>query len=126
MFGDQLDLVVGFGKEAVYLAAGSEALQTLKQAIAQSEPPVVPAAPFEISLAVKPVADFVAAMGKGDDQATARQIAEVLKTAPGQADVRLTTLVRRHGLTLRLEAQEGLLQWLAAVNPETAKLFLPE
>ena len=42
MFGDQLDLVVGFGKDAVYLAAGCDALQTLQQAIAQSEQPVVP------------------------------------------------------------------------------------
>lgn len=126
MFGDQLEVVVGFGKEAVYFAAGWEALPALKRAIQQSEQSVVPPSPFDITLAVKPIADFVAEMGKGHDQATARQIAEVLATVPGKAEMRLTTTVRRRGLTLRFEVQEGILQWLAAVNPDAARVFLPK
>jgi hypothetical protein len=126
MFGEQLDIVVGFGPEAIYLAAGRDAISALKTAIEKSKSPATVASPFEVTLAVKPVADFVAAVGRGNDQAQAKAISELLASTSGDAVARITTLIGKRSLTLRLEATEGIVQFIARIDPELKRLLLGE
>jgi hypothetical protein len=126
LFGERLDLVVGFGPQAIYFAAGRDALTSLRSALTAPHEQATASSPFEISLALKPIADFVAAMGEGHDQVTARQIADVLATSPGDSAVRLTTEVSKRRVRFRLELEEGIVQWLARVNPQARQLLLGE
>jgi len=125
LFGESLEVVLGFGKEAVYVAAGRDAMKALKGAIHKSATPVVPASPLEVSLALKPVADFLAEMGQEHEKAPARFAAGMLALAPGKDHVRLTADVKGRSVTLRLEAEQGILDLLAAVSPEF-KQFLSD
>lgn len=126
MFGDQLDIVLGFGPEAVYVAAGRDAMAALKTSIEKSKSPESVSSPFEVTLAVKPVADFVAAVGRGNDQAQAKAISEVLASTSGDAVVRITTLIGKRTVTLRLEATEGIVQFISRIDPELKRLLLGE
>jgi hypothetical protein len=123
LFGESLEVVLGFGKEAVYLAAGKDAMKSLQAAIRKSVTPAKPDLPFEVSLALKPLADFVAAMGKDHEKGPAQQVASVLAQAPGKDHVRLLAKPIERGVVLRLEAEEGILQLIGSVSPE-AKAFL--
>ena len=64
LLGEKLQIVGGFGKEAVYVAVGKDALKTLKQAIGNSSEPkaVVPAA---ISVSLSKIANVAAELSEG-------------------------------------------------------------
>jgi hypothetical protein len=123
MFGESLEVVLGFGKEGIYVAAGRDAMKSLKEAIHKSATPARPELPLEVSLALKPVADFVAVVGNDQLKAPARQIAELLGASGGKDHFRVTAKPVPSGVTLRLDAEEGLLKVLSAVNPQ-AREFL--
>lgn len=122
VFGESLQVVVGFGKEAVYVAVGRDALKSLKEAI-QKSATTSAAGPFEVSLALKPVADFIAAIGKEHEKDQAKKIADVLRAAGGKDHLRLSVQPIERGATLRLDAEEGVLQLIGTVSPK-AKAFL--
>jgi len=123
VFGDSLQVVVGFGKEAVYVAAGKDSLNALKQAIRKSASPTTPASLCQVSLALKPVADAVAAVGRERERGPARKVAEVLAAAEGKDHVRLVVTSIERGATVRLDLEEGVLQLIGAASPK-AKEFL--
>jgi len=122
-FGESLEVVIGFGKEAVYFAGGKDAMKSLKEAIHKSATPAKLEPPLEFSLALKPVADFIAAVGPEQLRAPANHIAELLRTAGGKDHLRLTTNPVPRGATLRLDAEEGVLKVLSAISPQ-AREFL--
>jgi hypothetical protein len=123
MFGESLEVVIGFGKEAVYFAGGKEAMKSLKEAIQKSATRARPESPLEISLALKPAAEFIAVMGRERDKGPASKIAELLGTASGKDHLRLTARPVPRGVTFRLDVEEGLLRVISAVNPQ-AREFL--
>jgi len=118
LFGESLQVVIGFGKEAIYLAAGRDALKRLKEAIQKSSESVVPPNPFEVSLSLKPVADFVAAVGRPRDQKQAQRVAQVLAKAPGKDHARLVARPVERGVILRFEVEQGILDLIGTAVPQ--------
>jgi len=124
LFGESLEIVAGFGPQAAYLAAGKDAMKALKEAIQRSKAQAVPPTPFEVSLALKPLADFIAVMGKDHEKPIARKAASLLQGAQGKDHVRLVAEPIERGMILRLDAEEGLLQLIGALNPQAKKFLL--
>ncbi len=123
MFGESLEVVIGFGKEGVYIAAGKDAMKSLKEAIHKSATPAKVELPLEVSIALEPVAEFIAVVGKEQMKGPAGQVAELLRAAGGKDHLRLTARPVPGGATLRLDAEEGLLKVISAANPQ-ARDFL--
>lgn len=111
LIGEKLDLVVGLGRQSMYVAAGRNAVGSLKQVIqksASAAPRTVP--PIEISLALEPIAKFVAQWGEEKDRPKAKLIAEELAKTAGQDRINLTAAAIPNGVKYRLEIEEGLLR----------------
>jgi hypothetical protein len=123
LFGESMEVAIGFGKEAMYVAAGKDAMKSLKDAIQKSATPTKLEMPLEISLALKPVADFLTAMGPDQLKGPAGQVAELLGASGGKDHLRITAKPLPAGVILRLDAEEGLLKVISAVNPQ-ARDFL--
>lgn len=114
LFGKSLDVVVGTGQEAVYLAAGRNALDLLKAAMDQSKQlagQTVP--PMQMFLAGAPIARLVQTFA---DEEEARQIAgralKILEAAGGKDRLLMTATVIANGMKVRIEAQPGLVSLL--------------
>jgi len=110
MFGQRVDVVVGLGKEHVYLAFGRNAPQSLHEALAalrESSPAL--AAPVECSVATGPVAELAAALTDGRSKADVALIAQVLKPSAGKDHVRFSAAPVERGMRLRVEFEEGTL-----------------
>ncbi len=117
LFGESIELAVGIGRQALYFAAGRDALETLKQAIdrsAENEGKLVP--PVELSLRLGPVAETVAVLGPAGQRALAELIAKELKKISGGDQLNLLVTPTAFGVRYRLEAEEGLLRLLARMT----------
>jgi hypothetical protein len=113
MFGDELNVSVGIGPDAVYLGVGKDNIAAVGKAIdasAADRSKTVP--PFAVSLSLGPIAEFAAASAEKDHEKQALQaIADKLKgEAKGRDHIRTTGQVIPNGLRYRLEAEEGVLQ----------------
>lgn len=123
LFGESLEIVAGFGKQAVYVAAGKNAMSSLQAAIEKSATPTVVPVPFEIALSLKAIADFVGAVGRDHEQGAAQLFSGMMGEVKGKDHVRLTAKPIERGLVVRLEAEEGVLQLIGSLSPE-AKAFI--
>lgn len=109
MLGENLDVVIGIGDTKLYLAMGRDAAASLKQAIdRKSESKSLP--PVEFSVAVGPIASFVAAVAEGNEKQTAAMLSKILESAPGKDHVKITAMPITNGVQVRLEAEEGVLK----------------
>jgi len=126
MFGKSLDIVLGFGPQAAYLAVGKDAMASLKKAIRRSAKPRVPANPFEITLALKPVADFITAVGKPHERIPAGFVSSALSKAPGKDRLRLIVRPVERGVIVRFVAEQGVLELIGALSPKARRFLLRE
>lgn len=111
LVGESLDVVIGIGKENAYVAAGRNAEATLKKAIAASSTMGRKAvSPVEVSVAVKPLTAFVAAVGKAQDRPKAVMAESELKKTPGKDHVGLTVRPVPNGVQFHLEVEQGLVR----------------
>ena len=111
LIGEKLDIVIGVGKENAYLAAGRDAMATLKKAIEGSAQAGAKAvSPLEISVAVKPVASLVAAVGKPQERPQAAMVESELKKTPGKDHVILAVRPISNGVQVHLEVEQGLVR----------------
>jgi len=117
VLGENPELVVGFGPEAFYVAAGKDALKTLKQAIKRSaQRGPQPARPLDVSFSAGALAKFLAELGdEGDREKAARALA-ALEEAPGKDHVKLAVLPIPRGLKVRLEIEQGVLKMAGAIK----------
>jgi hypothetical protein len=118
LLGKKIELALGIGADRVYLAAGSHALETLKEAILKSKAAAgkeVP--PLRISVSGTPIAQFAAATLTGPDKLKAAKIAGLLKKTPAGDHATLTVTPIPRGVSARLEIEEGLLKVLGNVLP---------
>jgi hypothetical protein len=120
MFGEEVEFAVGVGEHSLYVAAGKNPVQALKQAIQGSrskaprkEPPV------RFSLAMGPVMRFLAEAGKEGDRPQSARIAALLEQSGGKDHLRLTARPVERRTHVRLEVEEGVLRSLtpAPSNP---------
>ena len=126
MFGKSLDVVLGFGPKASYLAVGKDAMASLKKAIRKSAMPRVPTNPFEITLALKPVADFIAAVGKPYERIPAGFVSAALSKAPSKDRLRLIVRPVERGVIVRFVAEQGVLEVIGALSPKARRFLLRE
>jgi hypothetical protein len=116
MVGQTLEVVVGMGKEGMYMAAGRDAMKTLKKAIATSAQESQTAAPVEIALALRPIAKLVAEMGDDDEREDAAKVAAILEKTADLDHVKLTVTPIDHGARLRFEMERGILRLIGKMS----------
>ncbi len=113
MFGEKLDVAVGIGPEAVYLAVGKDnvaaATKALDASVANHDKQVPP---FAASISLGQVMAIAADTKEdGREKAMLQAIAEELNdSAKGRDHVSLTGSIIPNGLRYRVEAEEGVLK----------------
>ncbi|MGA2619134.1 MAG: hypothetical protein ABSF26_16110 [Thermoguttaceae bacterium] len=106
--GETLDIVIGVGPDSAYLAAGRDALATLKRAIgASATASGVPI--LDLALAGEPVARFMAAVAKPKDQPPAALAASELKKTPGKDHINFVARPIANGVQYHLEVEQGII-----------------
>ncbi|HEX5444399.1 MAG TPA: hypothetical protein VFW87_11240 [Pirellulales bacterium] len=112
LFGDPLDVALGFGPDRVYLAAGKGGIDTLKKAIDRSATaPATGLPPMKLSLALAPLMKLAASQQGGNPQA--EMLAQQLKQS-GKDHVNVTVEPLDNGVRYRIEAEEGINKLLGA------------
>jgi len=117
LFGETVEVVVGFGPEGVYLAAGRDAAGRLKQAIEQSsaqKSQTVP--PMQVSVDLGNLAKFVSEMGDEETSVPAGMLAAMLAPAGEKDHITLVASAVPNGMRLRLELEEGILKAIGAMT----------
>jgi hypothetical protein len=115
LLGDTVEVAVGIGPQAVFLALGKDNIGALKKAIDASKEEankLVP--PFEVSFAFGPLMELAATQMKDEgERQRAQAVAEMLRTgAPGRDHLRIVGQMVPNGLRYRMEAEEGALRAL--------------
>ncbi len=113
LLGETVEVVIGIGKESAYLAAGRDALATLKRAIAASaEQASEQVEPLRFTLAVDLLADFVAVYGEEKDRAGAARLAELLGETSGNDHIHVFAQPIPRGAKYRIEVESDILRAL--------------
>jgi hypothetical protein len=113
MLGEKVDVAVGIGPDAVYVAIGRDNLDAINKAIDASRvEPNKEVSPFELSISLGPIMETAAAANeKPEEQETLQAIADMLQNnAQGRDHIRLTGQFIQNGLRYRVEAEEGVLR----------------
>lgn len=113
LLGEELDVAIGIGSDAVYLAVGEENMKTVNEAIdesAKEKGKSVP--PFEFALSLKPIMEVAATQAeKSEQKEICEKVAEFLKNnAQGRDHVRAVGQTVPNGLKYHFEAEEGVLK----------------
>ncbi|MGD9637113.1 MAG: hypothetical protein AB7U97_27775, partial [Pirellulales bacterium] len=112
MFGEKVDVAIGIGADAVYVAVGNDNLEAVKKAIDASKAELgkeVP--PFEFSASLGQIMEMLAANPHAGDQKMFEELAKMLKDdAQGRDHVRASGTLVENGLKYRFEAEEGVLR----------------
>ncbi len=127
LMGDKLEAIIGIGDNAVYFAAGRDAAKTLKEAIDKSKSAgstSVP--PMQLSIALGPIAQLVAAVGDGNVKQAAEMVAKLLSPAAGKDHIKLTSTLIPNGTKVQLELEEGVLRLLGAIPLMRAGQLSPQ
>jgi hypothetical protein len=124
LLGSELDVAIGIGPQAVYLAAGKDNIQAVSQAIdasAKEAGKAVP--PFELAIALRPIAEAMAASAEGEREAAiAKSIADMLANeAQGRDHIRAVGQFIPNGLKYHIEAEEGVLRAMGAAAAEVQR-----
>jgi len=119
LFGKTIRVVVGVGDDSLYVAAGSDPVDVLKQVIDQSKSAAgksIP--PVRISVAATPVAQFIAAIApKPETKQIAAKAAEILQQSGGKDHITITSKAIPNGSSTRLEIEQGVLKVLPQLAP---------
>ncbi len=117
LIGETLDVVVGIGKDSLYVAAGRDAMKTLRQAIQRSAAEAYRSVPpVRFSLAVKSVAEFIAAVGEEKDRPQAQKLAQWLQDQAGADRIELVVTPVERGVRYRVEFDKGILRALGQMS----------
>jgi len=112
VFGEKVDVAIGIGSEAVYLAVGQDNLEAMNKAIdASKAEPNKAVPPFEFSTSLGQIMRFAAANAKPDQRPMLQAIADMLENdAQGRDHVRIRGTLVEDGFKYRVEAEEGVLR----------------
>jgi len=111
--GDKLDVAIGLGEKSVYLALGNDSLELCKKLIdASASQTGQQLPPFQLNVSLGQVFQFASALQKEDAESNLKTMAEDLAKTPGKDHVRLEYVPEENGGTIRLSAEEGVLQLL--------------
>ena len=112
LFGEKVDVAIGIGSEAVYVAVGQDNLEAVKKAIDGSKAePNKAVSPFALSASLGQIMECAAANAKEEDKAMVQAIADMLKQdAQGRDHIRAGYTLIENGAKYRFEAEEGVLR----------------
>lgn len=117
VLGENLDVAVGIGPQSVYLALGTDSLARLKSLIDKSKAAsATELPPFQLNVALAPVFQFATAMQEEEDRDKLKVWSDELAKADGKDKVSLVIKPQEAGITIRLEAEEGVLRLLANIG----------
>jgi hypothetical protein len=117
MYGENLDIAVGIGADAVYVGLGKDNIALLEKAIDASTADRKAVSPFAVSVSLGPVMALAAEGKEGQEKAALQKLAQKLNgEAKGRDHIRVTGSVVQNGLNTRLEAEEGVLQTIGAAT----------
>lgn len=116
VLGPNLEVIVALGDQSLYLAAGKNAAETLKQVIDQSKQGPKDVIPFRVALAATPILNFVQGVAKGPAQQMAGQLAAVAASSSGKDHLTLTSRPNPagDGVRVQLELEEGAVKLIGA------------
>jgi hypothetical protein len=109
VLGETLEVVIGIGPKAGYLAFGAEGLELLKKVIDESAGAATAVPPMQVNVSLAQIFKFAAA--KGDEPQVA-MLAESLAESDGADHVTLTVTPVANGQRVRLLLEEGVLELL--------------
>jgi hypothetical protein len=108
ILGERMKLMIGTGKQSVYVAFGTGSLDLLKEAIRSSrEGGGDELPPFSLNVALTPIMAFAASV-ENDEVVAA--LAESLKNGNGKDRISVTGTTIKGGVAYRFEVGEGILQ----------------
>jgi hypothetical protein len=111
--GDKLDVAIGLGEKSVYLALGNDSLELCKKLIdASAKQTGEQLPPFQLNVSLAQVFQFASALQSEDSESNLKTMAEDLAKTAGKDHVRLEYVPQDNGGSIRLSAEEGVLQLL--------------
>lgn len=119
LIGETLEVVVGVGRQSVYVSAGRDAMKTLKEAIKRSSDEAKPGVPVKLSVALGPIARFVAEVGEvaGQRENAAKAVAALEKMS-GADHINLQISPIQRGVRLRLELEPDVVKLIGLAGQE--------
>ncbi len=110
VLGDTMEMAVGTSDDTAYIGFGKGCVGKLKSIISsQTKQKKVP--PFQMTLALTPIMEFVAEM---DDNPMVGSVLEALKETGGKDHVKLHGIPVKNGFTYRIELEEGIIGAIGA------------
>jgi hypothetical protein len=117
LVGERLDIAIGVGPDAFYLAAGRDAMAKLRSALeASAAKAAEKVSPLNVSVALRPIVRFVAEMGEGKDRARAATMASYLVESEDRDHIRLVADAIPQGVRYRLEIEPGVVRLLGKLS----------
>lgn len=112
LFGENLDVALGFGQESLYVAFGPAGIDTTKAIIDNSKSRQAEnVAPAQFVVSLGPILKFASAV-KEDPVTT--MLASVLDKSQGQDHISVKAQSVERGVRYRLEVEQGVLQLVGA------------
>ena len=112
ILGDKVNIILGTGPKAVYIAFGKNAESLLKQVIdksAQDGSKAVP--PLQLNVALLPILKFAASVDTNNE--IIPELVKVLEKS-GKDKVNLISQPIKNGNNIRIQVEEGVLQVIGA------------
>lgn len=106
LFGEQLTLNVGFGKDVAFVGLGANSVDLIKKAMSSSGSPPADLPMTKFDLYLTPILELIASM---QDDATVKKMAAKLKEV-GKDKISIEGRAIENGMMSRLEIQDGFLQ----------------
>jgi hypothetical protein len=113
ILGDKVNIVLGTGPKAVYVAFGKNAESLLKQVIdksAQDGSKAVP--PMQLNVALLPILKFAASVDNSNNEIVSEMIKVLEKS--GKDKINLLSQPIKNGNNVRIQVEEGILQIIGA------------
>jgi hypothetical protein len=108
VFGEKLDIVLGFGSDSVYVGVGRDALKTVKDSMDKSKAAgETEVAAIDFKIAAGPIINMVASM-QGDNP-IAGMLADEVAKFKGKDHVRAYVRPIPNGFSSRLEVEQGII-----------------
>ena len=119
LLGESIHFVLGIGKSSVYAALGRDPMALVKESLAKSKSMGATSLdPFEIAVAVRPVAELIAKVAQDKEKEGAARLAKLLASSDGNDHVRFVVQPITRGLQVRLQVEKGVLRAAGAVVAE--------
>jgi len=122
VFGDTLEVVVGTSDQNLWVAAGRDAVKTLKQVIDKSKAEAGKAIPpGRLVVAATPIAKFAASMlPDGPPKQMVDGIVGALGQSAGKDRLTITSKAIPNGASVRIELEEGVLKVIPMIGQTMA------